>query len=169
MRCAFIEIFFSAFEAEFILELTLWYTFTLFCRRDDVIATVEFAIADLLDDGINGEFEMSDADGNVVGTVCVNINFEAGDGKSINSRNPFLDVRRFLYLMNRFFSLKARFEKLNKRLTCLFVIVGRFGFIQSGSLTCLDRCCTSQMIKYFARVSCPCVQNWTACTSLTTS
>lgn len=38
-------------------------------------------IADLLDDGINGEYEMNDADGNSVGTVNVNINFESGDGE----------------------------------------------------------------------------------------
>lgn len=50
-------------------------------RRDDVIATVVFPIADLLDDGINGEYEMNDADGNPVGTVSVNINFESGDGE----------------------------------------------------------------------------------------
>lgn len=48
--------------------------------RDDVIATTEFVIADLMDDGINGEYEMLDADGNSVGTVGVNINFEEGDG-----------------------------------------------------------------------------------------
>lgn len=50
-------------------------------RRDDVIGTAEFPISDLLDNGINGEYEMMDADGNSVGTVTVNINFEAGDGK----------------------------------------------------------------------------------------
>lgn len=48
--------------------------------RDDVIATAEFSIGDLLDDGINeDEVEMCDADGNAVGTVAVNINFEEGD------------------------------------------------------------------------------------------
>lgn len=46
-----------------------------------MIATKEFHISDLLDDGINGEYEMCDADGNSVGTVNVSINFESGDGK----------------------------------------------------------------------------------------
>lgn len=49
-------------------------------RRDDVIGTCEFPICDLLDDGINGEYDMVDADGNSVGKVTVSINFEAGDG-----------------------------------------------------------------------------------------
>lgn len=56
----------------------------LFYSRDDVIGTTEFTIADLLDDGINGEYEMADADGNSVGNINVNINFEAGDGKYFN-------------------------------------------------------------------------------------
>lgn len=51
-------------------------------RRDDVIGTCEFTIGDLLDDGINGGYEMVDADGASVGTVNVSINYEAGDGKS---------------------------------------------------------------------------------------
>lgn len=47
-----------------------------------MIATAEFPIADLLDDGINDDsVSMCDADGNEVGTLGVNINFEAGDGK----------------------------------------------------------------------------------------
>lgn len=48
------------------------------CRRDDLIGTVEFPISDTVD-GINGEFEMHDAEGNSIGTVDVNINFEEGD------------------------------------------------------------------------------------------
>lgn len=48
-------------------------------RRDDVIATKEFCISDLLDDGINGEFEMLKEDGEPSGTITVNINFEEGD------------------------------------------------------------------------------------------
>ena len=46
-----------------------------------MIGTAEFNIADLLDDGINGEFDMYDAEGESVGTVSVNLNFEAGEGK----------------------------------------------------------------------------------------
>lgn len=49
-------------------------------RRDEVLGTVEFTICDLIDDGINGEFEMVDADGESVGQVSVNINYTAGDG-----------------------------------------------------------------------------------------
>lgn len=57
-------------------------TCLLVISRDDIIATKEFAIADLLDDGINGEYEMYSEDGEPVGTVNVNINYEAGEGKS---------------------------------------------------------------------------------------
>lgn len=32
-------------------------------------------------EGINGPVELCDADGNVVGTVNVSVNFEEGDGK----------------------------------------------------------------------------------------
>jgi len=45
-----------------------------------VLGIVEFPISDVLDDGLNGTYEMMDADGNGVGSVEVNINFEEGDG-----------------------------------------------------------------------------------------
>lgn len=52
------------------------------CRRDDVIATAEFPICDLVDnDGIEGGYDMYDVDGNSVGTVNVNLQYEEGDGK----------------------------------------------------------------------------------------
>lgn len=53
--------------------------------RDDVIGTREFTLCDLLDDGINGEQELFDADGNSVGTVDVSIEFEEGEGKQQRS------------------------------------------------------------------------------------
>ncbi|CAN8070793.1 unnamed protein product [Agarophyton chilense] len=49
------------------------------CDRDDVIGTVEIPIADLLDDGINDDVQICSENGDSVGTVAVNINFEEGD------------------------------------------------------------------------------------------
>lgn len=52
--------------------------FVFDCSRDDVIGTVEFPIGDTVS-GINGSFDVKDAEDNSVGTVDVNINFEEGD------------------------------------------------------------------------------------------
>eukprot|EP00177_Eucheuma_denticulatum_P002441 GFKZ01004388.1.p2 GENE.GFKZ01004388.1~~GFKZ01004388.1.p2 ORF type:complete len:133 (+),score=32.25 GFKZ01004388.1:358-756(+) len=46
--------------------------------RDDVIATRELPISEAVE-GMNGDYELFDAEGNSVGTVDVSINFEEGD------------------------------------------------------------------------------------------
>lgn len=65
---------------------------------------MEFPIADLLDDGINGDYEMADADGNSVGTVSVNINFESGDGTFLMFSSRTGPVIEFLCFLTHQFS-----------------------------------------------------------------
>lgn len=92
--------------------------------RDDVVATREFPIADLLDDGINDTVEMFDADGNSVGTVDVNINFEEGDGKSAAPRPA-----------------RLRPAHSAQQLTDC-VVLFLFAATQSTSSKCSGPCCT---------------------------